>query len=339
MKTRICSIIVLLFAVVPIAVYSQIDSVRFENGHLIIGEMISMNEGVLIMETDYSDEDFQIEWKKVVWVRSQSHFQINLRDGSQHFSTITSLNDSISKIYTDNNTPIICRTQDVVYLNAFEDRFKDRFDASIDVGLDIAKAKNLRTFTTRSYVGYKADKWSADGTINRLQTTQDSTEKIQRSDGSINYRFVITGRLYSIATVSFLSNTEQKLDLRSNAQLGMGLFLIRTNSAYWGGKLGANRNIERYSNKTEDRDTWEVYFGTELNLYDIGDFSLTTDIMTYLGVTEKKRFRLDGGISLKYDLPLDFYIRLGMSANYDNQPAQDASELDYVLQLGFGWEW
>lgn len=333
-------LIAFLFAIIPLTnAFAQVDSIRFSNGHMVVGEIKSMDKGILILETDYSDKDFHIEWKKVVWLKTQTHFQINLMDGTQHFSIITSLNDSITRIIANNNQFITCNIQDIVYLNPFDDKFKDRFDASIDVGLDVAKAKNLRTFTTRSNIGYKADKWSTDATINRLQTTQDSTEKIQRSDGSVNYRLVVSGRLYSIATVSFLSNTEQKLDLRSNAQLGLGLYMLRTNSAFWGGKLGFNRNIERYLNETSDRDTWEAYLGTELNLYDIGDFSLTTDIMFYTGITEKKRRRVDGGIDLKYDLPWDFYIRLGISANYDNQPAQGASELDYVFQTGFGWEW
>ena len=41
---------------------------------------------------------------------------------------------------------------------------------------------------------------------------------------------------------------------------------------------------------------------------------------------------------LKYDLPLDFYIRLGYTLNYDNKPVEGATESDYVLQTSFGWE-
>ena len=106
-----------------------------------------------------------------------------------------------------------------------------------------------------------------------------------------------------------------------------------------GGKLGANRNLERYSTETKDRNTWEAYLGTELSLYDIGDFNITTVITIYQGLTNTERFRADANLNFKYDLPLDFYIRLGTSINYDNQPAYNASETDYVLQIGFGWEW
>jgi hypothetical protein len=53
--------------------------------------------------------------------------------------------------------------------------------------------------------------------------------------------------------------------MRMNLQLGVGRFLTRTNQAYWGVKLGVNRNVEQYSSETPDRNSWQGYLGTELN--------------------------------------------------------------------------
>ena len=136
-----------------------------------------------------------------------------------------------------------------------------------------------------------------------------------------------------------MTDTEQKLDFRLNAQIGMGRFIMRTNHSYWGGSIGVNRNIERFTNETEDRNSWEGYVGSELNLYDIGDLSLLTNIIVFPGITERERWRADFTFDIKYDLPLDFYIKLGFTVNYDNRPAEGASDLDYIFQTGLGWEW
>lgn len=347
---RAFQILAVLFFVSTFA-YGQIDSVRFDNGQLIVGEIKSMDKGVLKIETDYSDSDFLIEWKKVVWLNTQSHFQISMKDGNQHFSSIISLNDSVSLIVANSTSLLLARhasdssylmsinTNEIVYLNSYDDKFKDRFSAAIDFGIDLAKAKNLRTITTRGMVGYKADKWSSDFTYNTLQTTQDSTEAIKRSDGVFNFRYYLPRKWYLISTISLLSNSEQKLDMRYNAQQGLGLFIVRTNSAYWGGKFGLNRNLEQYNNETEDRNSWEAYVGTEFDLYDIGDFNLYSNVMFYQGLTATDRQRVDVSIDLKYDLPYDLYIRIGTSINYDNKPAIGAPEFDYIFQTGFGWEW
>jgi hypothetical protein len=42
---------------------------------------------------------------------------------------------------------------------------------------------------------------------------------------------------------------------------------------------------------------------------------------------------------MKYDLPLDFYVKTGITLNYDNQPTVGASDSDYYWKLAFGWEW
>ena len=74
-------------------------------------------------------------------------------------------------------------------------------------------------------------------------------------------------------------------------------------------------------------------------MFDIGDLSLLTKAMAYPSITEAGRWRADFNFDMNYDLPLDFYIKLGFSLNYDNRPVEGASETDYVLHTGFGWEW
>lgn len=318
---------------------AQNDSLKFKYGDLIVGEVKSMDKGVLQMETDYSDSDFKIEWKKVIWIKTKSQFLISMEDGAKYYSTLSSVNDSIVIINMDNGQVISRQIDNIVYLNAFKDKFLDRISANIDVGLGLTSAQNLRQFTTRSGIGYEAEKWSTNISFNTLRSTQDETDPIERSEGELNFRYVLPLRFYAIITLSLLSDSEQKLDIRSNSQVGLGKFIIRTNRSYWGAKSGVNRNIERYSNETEDRDSWEGYLGTELNLYDIGDLSLLTSILVYPSFTERGRWRSDSTIDIKYDLPFDFYIKLGGSLNYDNQPAEGASDLGYVLQSGIGWEW
>ncbi len=330
---------VLIFLIWPVLVLSQADSLVFKNGNFMVGEIKSMDRGVFLIETDYSDDDFKFEWSQIYAIKTSSLFFITLTDGTKYYGTIESTAAPEGRILAIDNRIIECDLNDIVNLQQLKKTFWDRLYASIDLGLSLAKANDLKQYTSRSTIGYRAEKWNADATFNTFFSTQSNAEDIERSDGKLNYFYVFPMRLYGIATFTMASNTEQKLDLRVNAQLGVGRFFIRTNDAYWGAKIGANRNIERYSSDTEDRNTWEGLLGTELNLYDIGDLSLFASIAAYPGITEKKRLRADFNLDTKYDLPYDFYIKIGLTVNYDNRPAEGAGETDYVFQTGFGWEW
>ena len=108
---------------------------------------------------------------------------------------------------------------------------------------------------------------------------------------------------------------------------------------YFGSGIGLAWNKEKYTDPAVgNRNSLEGFLSAELNLFDVKDFSLLTNLTYYPSITEKNRHRLDYKLDLKYDLPLDFFIKLGVTYNFDNQPVEGASKDDYVFQATFGWE-
>lgn len=53
------------------------DTLVLKNNDVIIGEIKSMNKGVVQIETDYSKSDFKLEWKKVKYISSSRTHIIN----------------------------------------------------------------------------------------------------------------------------------------------------------------------------------------------------------------------------------------------------------------------
>ena len=119
-------------------------------------------------------------------------------------------------------------------------------------------------------------------------------DDIKRTDGGVTFKYFLPYDWYPLAAVEFLSNNEQQLQLRTTGKLGLGKYIIHTNSSYWGFSGGANYNNENYSiDSIPDRDSWEGFLGTELNLFNIGDFSLLTSFIAYPSFTESGRWRTD----------------------------------------------
>lgn len=318
---------------------AQQDTLVFKNGDMMVGEIKSMDRGVAVVSTDYSDSDFKVSWVEVAKVFTTTTFLVMRSYDRRHYGTLHSTAEGRAEIRVDRDSTVETDLDEIVYLSPIEDTFLDRLYASIDLGFSLTKANDLRQLSTRSTIGYRVERWSIDVALNSLSSTQADVEPTKRTEGTLNYRYVLPGPWYSVATVSALTNTEQKLDLRLSAQLALARFFLRTNSAYLGVKIGANRNIERYSSETEDRSTWEGLMGVEFNLYGGGDLEILASVAAYPSLSERGRWRADLDTDLKYDLPLGFYINLGVSFNYDNRPAEGASQTDYVLQSGFGWEW
>jgi len=339
MPVRYFVILILLLISLNKTGLAQKDSLIFNDGDIIIGDLESMEKGVLKFSTKYSDSDFEIEWKEINKIYTSHQFFVALKKGKQFYGTLYSVADTLVQIYTSDSLATTCRIDEIVQILPFKMGFKDRFEAEIDVGFGSAKSNNLRQLSMGLMFGYNAKKWRSYFNYNTNRSTQDDIDPINRSDAELVYELIIYKDWYLIPSVKYLSNTEQKLIYRINTQLGIGNFIVRSNYAFWGLKAGINRNNEDFEADEDDNKSWESYIGTEVDLFNIGDLSLYFKALIYKGISEKERWRLDGTFNIKYDLPLDFYAKLELSGNYDNMPTAGGSEFDYITLIGFGWEW
>lgn len=317
---------------------AQIDSLILINGNVIAGEVKSMNKSVVVIETDYSDSDFKIEWEGIREIYTERVFLVNIVGGKRLTGRIESASITSVYIIGDHGSEEIHKDS-IVFLDKYGKDFLSNFHAAIGLGLNITKANNFNQFSVNASAGYLAEKWSLELYFNSLNSTQDEVEPIERTEGGLEYRYLLPKNWYLSAAADFLSNTEQALKLRTNARLGAGYFPVRNNKLYWSFGAGGNANIEDFSNDTPDRQSFEAYIGSEINLFNVSDFSLISNVYVFPSITESGRLRVDYMLNTKYDLPLDFYIGLNFSLNYDNRPAELGKEVDYVFGASFGWDW
>jgi hypothetical protein len=337
---------------------AQNDSLILSNGNVIVGEIKSMDKGVLQFETDYSDSDFKIEIEGIKEVYSESRFLFTTSDGGRYTGSFTTGTGGNIVIQDEDEGEKIVRLTDIVYINSLDQGFLSRLYANIDFGYSLAKANNQQQITGNFRMGYLADIWSLGIYYNSLFSTQSNVADIRRNDGGIEYKYFLPKDWYLNAQLTFLSNTEQNLDLRATGKIGVGKYVLHSNSAYWGFGTGVASNTERFglvsegdsTYRPDGRQSYEWYLGTELNLYDIGDLNLLTNFTAYRSFTEAGRWRADLRFDAKYDdfLIDGFYIRAGYTLNYDNQPAgfdvdnpslTENQRVDYVFTTGFGWSW
>jgi Protein of unknown function, DUF481 len=322
-----------------LSVKSQHDSLVLKNNNIIVGELKSLKNGIITIETDYSDKDFLIEWSGVKEIYSKTRFLLTLKNGTRITGYIVSAEEGKKlKIIEDSDSEMITTLEDLVFLKELDNNFWGRVRANFDLGLNLTKANNLRQFNLSGKLGYIADRWSSDANFNLLRSSQDSVNATKRTDASVNFVYYLQHAMFISSSVNFLSNTEQALKLRTTGKLGFGKFFVQTNRAYWGAGGGLSFNNESFFNETEARNSLELYLATEAKLFDIGDFNFYGNWSVYKSLTESGRWRSDLTTDAKYDLPLDFYLKLNFTVNYDNRPAIVGNDFDYIFGFSFGWK-
>jgi hypothetical protein len=317
------------------------DSLILFNKQVLVGEVKQLAQGVLSFKTGYSDSDFKIKWKKVAELYSDRIFIIELTSGSRLNAIMypgkSGKKSEVAIGFGETTYPT--DLHNIIYLDPIGKNFLSKMSASFDIGLTLTKANNLKQLTADAAVGYLGQKWSTNSTFSLVKSEQDNTENVDRLESSTSLQRFLPADWFIQGTLEFLKNSEQKLRLRTTGRLGIGYFFAKNNRQYFGALTGIANNREEYSDGiTESNSSMEYFIGSEFNHYAIEDHSLLNSATLSPSLTEKGRLRLDFKFNMKYDLPWDFYIKTGITYNFDNQAAQGASRGDYVIQTSFGWE-
>lgn len=325
---------------------AQNDTLILNNGNLIFGEVKGLNKGVLEFETSYSDENFLIEWGSVEKISCVTEFMITTSDGTRYNGSIVSVGES--KVGINNIDGYVeVLTDEIVFLKSINKTFISRLSANVDVGFSYAKANNLTQFNGSGLLGYTSDLWQLSLVFNNLWSKQDNAATTERNSGGLTGDYFLPKDYFITSGVNYLTNTEQSIELRYILAAGLGKYIVHTNEAYWSMSTGVSYLNETYSPfeqndstlvKTPRSTETEWFLGTEVNLFNTGDFSFYLNGRVYKALGTDNRWRFDLGSNVKYDLPLDFYVKAQLNLNYDNFPAEPGKETDYQYSFGLGWE-
>ncbi|MFV0593193.1 MAG: DUF481 domain-containing protein [Draconibacterium sp.] len=333
-------ILMALFAMITSNVFAQKDTIVTSTGNLLDGEFISMKLGVLTFDTDYADKEFKIEWEEVNEISTQEMVVIYTKSGARLVGKLTRIPDKEkeTELVIFNNA-IHLSLDEIVEVRVVEEKFMSRLQVWLDAGYSYTKANSSQQISIDVKANYQTQRWLFSGDFNKVGTYQDNAAESSRTSGSSTFSYSLKGHLFALAGEEILRNTQQKLDLRATSKLGLGYYLFRTNQWYLGAGLGMAHSYEKYGGATPVSDgNFEGLAMVDLNVYDVGDLDFSSKLALYPGLTTKG-VRLNSEFSLKYDLPLEFYIKLSYTNNFDSHPGIDVSKSDFVFQTSVGWEW
>ena len=315
-------VIIGLAIILSTQLFGQTDILYTISGDVLSGEMKSMRQSVLTFDTKYADDEFKIEWSEVTGVKATGLQLIFTDDGGRYIGRLEPLLGTARLIRVITETEEITMTlEDIVEIAALEKNFAERIVISLDAGYSFTKANNEQRLSIDGSIKYQARKWSSETNFSKTGTYQDAVDATSRTDGESNLNYLLIGKSYAFLGIEFLRNSEQLLDLRSTAKIGLGYYIVRTNHLYFGGGAGLARSKENYGgDEPSSENSFEGLGVITLNAYDVGDISTSLNLSYYPSFTNKGRQRFDADLSFKYDLPLDFYIKFSYTHNFDSKP-------------------
>jgi putative salt-induced outer membrane protein YdiY len=312
------------------------DVVITTTGDRLVGEIIRVEKDVLTLSTGYSDADFKIEWDKVASIESSRQFLVETFDGKRLSGPLKMDPNAKGALQIAGASVPLAQVSAVL---PFERKFWSRFESTLDFGYSMTRSNSATQLSLASSLSYRDEHHYDVLFANVFRSSQDNAPDTQRWDLGNDFRRFLGSRWYVNTTQDFLNSEEQGLDLRTTIGGGGGRYLMRTPSQHLAVGGGLAWTNENYSDATlPTKDSAEAYLSTEFMTEKLKITDVITRFTYYPSLTIADRYRLAYRFDLDFNLPGDWYLRIGFFDNYDSKPPEGFSRNDYGWSNAFGFK-
>ena len=263
------------------------DSVSLKNGSIINGEIISIYQEKMIIETNFCD-DLTIDMSEVKSYRTDEDVNIELTSGTKLTGTrvgleekikVTSKTDEIkldSEIKAESVKMLWPKGDDAPnYIPPFQKEWKTTIAASFekDTGNTEEVEYNL---SAESILKGERD------TTKLFLRYENTTKKDVRTDdetiGGIDYEYRIKGKNTVYARGELERDPFEDIDLRLQMAIGYGRYLIDKERLTLRGRLGAFYRHETFTSSRKPVNTWGPDIGLRFDYASLNDWSVYSGI-------------------------------------------------------------
>ena len=309
------------------------DVVVLENGDRITCEVKGLSRGRLSAGTDGFDT-VNVFWDRVQHVTSTQIFEVETTDGLLYYGQLTSPTPRRLTVDVDE-----LEMRDVIRLTPLDARFWQRIDGNIDLGFSLTRANKEVRFTVNSDAEYHGRRYAGSATLASQFTDRDDGDQVERNSLAAYGARILRNRWIGIVVGQVQTNEELSLNLRSVGGFGAGRYMIQSNAAnlmLYGAVVYTN---EHYAD-TDPQNSAEAVAGFRWDWFNArnSDYDLTTQLITFYGLSGDARVRSEFQTALRVKIFSDFTFSVNGYDSFDSSPPQDEVKNDYGVSLSLGWK-
>lgn len=318
---------------------SKIDTIYFQNGDRITGEIKSLEDNLLKFSTNDAGT-LKVEWAKIDSVYVLNPMKIIMENGNFYFGKLFPIG-KINKciLINQNGENQILELDKIVKLYPLEKKLTERLRGTLSTGISYTKASEITIFNFNGNITHISQKNIMEFDYNHIRTIDKDKSTSQRQNGSASIQRAFQNKWFLVGIVSAESNSEFELDLRTTAAIGGGNNILLTNSDHLYAAVGIMANREFSDVLRQNNLEGILRINYTRYIYDSPKVTLNVegDIMPSLNVAGRIRSEIDS--NLKWEVLDDFFLKWTFYHSFDSKPLSEGAEkTDWGITFGFEYK-
>lgn len=317
------------------AASSKIDTVYFQHGDRLTGELVSLNKGILKLKTN-DVGTVSIEWQNIDSLCILNPLRILKHNGGILYGRLyPSGKDKVAIVYdADGNTSEI-ELVAIVELIQLKEKLISRLSGTLSAGFNYTKATEVSQLDFSGNIDYKGEKtiFSANYSI---VLTDDGSKTTQRQSGGASSDRLLPKNWSAQGKLLAETNSEFQLDLRTSLNSSVSYNFIRSNNQLLQAGGGFSLNREFSGDLAQNNIEGLVGLKYSLFIMDSPQVSFNFEGFLLPGLNRFGRVRSEVNSDFKWEIFKDFFLKGSLFFSSDNEPLSGVDvRTDWGTSLGF----
>ena len=328
---RSIAIVIVLLGAFGLANAAEI---HLEDGSVIVGSIISLEDGDdLVVDTKHMDE-VTIEWASVTQLRNTEVVDIELFDGRRFTGK---LRRDGADIALEGVSTIQLTANDIFRIDEYSETFWEGFNADTNLGMNLVRGNNQVTqLSIGTGIGYDSQNFETSLRGTAIINEQADASDTRRSTLTGSYTHKFNDGWQAISSLQFEADEQQNLDGRTLLTGAIGKRVYNQRMHRLELFAGVALNSERFSGLPQN-ETLEGLLGTRYRMRSFADIDTTLVALPSLEGNDRLRVQFDAAIS--FDLYSDLDFKITVYDRYDSRPPAGNEKNDTGLTLGLSWSY
>jgi len=336
----------IMFLLVVMTIFSQTglgDEVKFLNGNVITGKVVSLTDGKLTFNSDIAGK-ITIDLAIIQTISTEELVVVNLKDGTALNQKLISAQSG--RFAIEGNASIRSQEFSLADISSINPPAKPapRWTGDLSLGItsthgntrseSITGSANAKKRTEKDRTTLSADYAKSKKTDD--VTGQDETvEDWWRARGKYDYFF--SKKMYGYIDTRYEKDAVAELDRRVTVGIGGGYQWIESDEMNFSSEIGLASLYEKYDNQTDSNSEISLQLGYHFDKKLAENITFINDLTYYPALQKFSDYYLTTTGEIRANFTKTFFTNFKTILNYDATPAQGRHKTDIKYFLGLGY--
>ena len=316
------------------------DTLYFYNESKVTGELLAIRLGRV--EFDADDIGIvNIKNNKLQSINATSRsFRLETTGGNEMQGYLTRSEEPGMIFVNTGAKSEELRIENITELVFYGKTLKSRLTGNFSAGFSYTKSSEIGRFNLDGLVKYNTNKGMTQLKGDMIITYDSVEADTERANLAASHTHTFAPLWDAMVILKYQRNLELGLERRWQQALGIGRKLL-TKQHQQATVVGGLAINQEYNQEEAEIHTTEAMLQVYYNLYSFTNPNIILSFYEsmFVSIKDEDRLRLDGDITLDYEIIADFYISLQFYHNYDSRsPATNEPNIDYGFVAGIRYK-